>query len=167
MSLAHNGIIRGLNSIYLQAPNIPRDNKIIIRDFLLYCQFWSESMHHHHDAEEALFFPEIESITNVKGSMEKNIEQHRAFTPGFDAFYEYCKTCSPSKYDGQKLRGLVQAFADPLVKHLHEEIDTLKALDKCDSEKVRQAYRRLEKSLMATDNVRLNIDPTVILVLMP
>lgn len=124
------------------------------RDFLIYCQCWSESMHHHHDAEEAIFFPEIEKITNITGVMEQNIEQHRAFTPGFDEFYEYCKTCPPKKYDGQKLRNLVETFAQPLIKHLYDEIETLRALDKYNSEEIRQAYRRFEKSLMATDNVR-------------
>ena len=111
-------------------------------------------MHHHHDAEEAMFFPDIEKISKTIGVMEQNIEQHRAFTPGFDRFYEYCKTCSPTDYDGQKLRNLVEAFAQPLTKHLYDEIETLRALDKYDSENIRQAYRRFEKSLMATDNVR-------------
>lgn len=111
-------------------------------------------MHHHHDAEEAIFFPEIERITKIEGIMEQNIEQHRAFTPGFDTFYEYCKTCPPKNYDGEKLKSIVQAFAEPLIKHLYDEIETLRALDKYDSEQIRQAYRRFEKSLMATDNVR-------------
>jgi hypothetical protein len=154
MALAHNGIIRGLNSIYLQAPNLPAGDATVARDFLIYCQCWSESMHHHHDAEEAIFFPEIEKITQIKGIMEKNVEQHRAFTPGFDRFYAYCKTCPPKNYNGEKLRSLVQAFAEPLTKHLHDEIGTLRALDEHDSEKIRQAYRNFEKSLMATDNVR-------------
>ena len=111
-------------------------------------------MHHHHEAEEHEFFPSIESITGVKGIMERNYEQHRAFTPGFDLFQEYARTCSPKDYDGQKMKGLVEGFAEPLTKHLHEEIDTLRGLDKYDSAQVRQAYQRLEKILMDTDNVR-------------
>lgn len=126
------------------------------RDFLVYCQCWSESMHHHHDAEEQTFFPEVEKITQVNGIMEQNVEQHRAFTPGFDKFYEYCKTCPSKSYDGEKLRGLVEAFADPLTQHLYDEVETLRALDKYDSDsgKIRQAYQRFEKSLMAIDNVK-------------
>jgi hemerythrin-like domain-containing protein len=110
-------------------------------------------MHHHHDAEEKEFFPNIERITGVQGIMERNIEQHRAFTPGFESFQEYSMTCSPKEYDGQNMRSLIEAFAEPLSKHLHDEIETLRALDAYDSERVRQAYKRLEKSLMATDNV--------------
>jgi len=115
-------------------------------------------MHHHHDAEEAEFFPSIELISGVQGIMERNIEQHRAFTPGFDSFQEYSQTCLPEHYNGQEIRSLIENFADPLTLHLHDEIETLRALDTYDSARVRQAYQRLEKSLMATDNVRL---PTV------
>ena len=111
-------------------------------------------MHHHHDAEEEAFFPSIERISGVQGLMERNIEQHRAFTPGFDAFQDYCQTCHPKDYDGQRIRSLVDGFAEPLTQHLHDEIETLRALDIYDSERVRQAYKRLEKSLMDTDNVR-------------
>jgi hypothetical protein len=128
MALAHNGIIRGLNSIALQATHIPRKNRTATKDFLIYCQCWSESMHHH-------------------------IEQHRSFTPGFEAFHEYAQTCMPENYDGIKLKNLVEAFAEPLVQHLHDEIDTLRSLDVYDSARVRQAYKHLEKKLMDTDNV--------------
>ena len=154
MALAHNGIIRGLNSIYVQAPNIPREDLDAVKDFLTYCQCWCESMHHHHDAEEQEFFPSIEKISGVHGLMERNVEQHRAFTPGFEEFQEYAQTCPPNDYDGRKLKSLIDSVAEPLTRHLYDEIDTLRALDKYDSERIRQAYKRFEKMLMATDNVR-------------
>ncbi|KAF4549127.1 Hypothetical protein D9617_23g005420 [Elsinoe fawcettii] len=155
MSLAHNGIIRGLNSIYLQAPNVPAQDLDTVRDFLTYCQCWCESMHHHHDAEEEVFFPKIEQITGVRGLMQTNVEQHRAFTPGFEAFDQYSRTCQLKDYQGTKLKELIDNFAEPLVRHLNDEIDTLRALKKYDSEQVRQAYKQLEKKLMDTDNNRI------------
>lgn len=85
--------------------------------------------------------------------MERNVEQHRAFTPGFDLFQEHVQTCLPKDYDGQKIRSLIEGFAEPLTQHLHDEIGTLRGLDKYDSTRVRQAYQRFEKSMMATDNV--------------
>lgn len=110
-------------------------------------------MHHHHDAEEKEFFPSIETISGIEGLMTQNVEQHRAFTPGFEQFEAYCRTCPPAEYDGQKLQGFIEGFAEPLTRHLYDEIKTLRALDKYDSVRVRQAYQRLEKLLMATDNV--------------
>jgi hypothetical protein len=154
MALAHNGIIRGLNSIYLQALHIPSSSPSTVRDFLIYCQCWCESMHHHHDSEEQLFFPDIEKITGIAGLMEGNVEQHRAFTPGFEAFHAYAKSCLPEDYDGEKVKELIDAFAVPLHRHLVDEIDTLRALDRYDSKEIRLAYKRLEKSAMDTDKVR-------------
>ena len=104
--------------------------------------------------EEQVFFPNVEEVTGVQGIMEQNYEQHKAFTPGFIKFEEYARTCSPKAYDGQELKSIVEAFAEPLIQHLNDEINTLRALDKYDSEKVRQAYKKLEKALMNTDNVR-------------
>lgn len=150
MALAHNSILRGLNAIYIQAPHIPRD---AIQDFLTYCQCWCESMHHHHDGEEEKFFPSIEKISGVKGLMEKNVEQHRAFTPGFEAFQEYASTCRVEEYQGARVRCLIEAFGEPLSRHLYDEIDTLWALDKYDSDRIRQAYKDFEKVVMAGDSV--------------
>jgi hemerythrin-like domain-containing protein len=156
MALAHNGILRGLNSIYVQAEHLPHDDLGVIRDFLTYCQCWCESMHHHHDAEETIFFPSIEVISDVKGLMQSNVEQHQAFTPGFDIFQEYSRACPPRNFDGRKIKNLIEGFAEPLTRHLHEEIETLRALDKYDSAQIRQAYQLFEKALMATDNVSAN-----------
>ena len=112
-------------------------------------------MHHHHDAEEKEFFPSIEAISGIEGLMTKNVEQHRAFTPGFERFEEYCRTCLPAEYDGDKLTTLVESFAEPLMRRLYDEIETLRALDKYDSAKIRRAYQRFEKSLMATGKMGL------------
>ena len=151
MALAHNGILRGLNSIYLQATHIPHRDT---RDFLTYCQCWCESMHHHHDTEEKVFFPSVEQISDIQGIMERNIEQHRVFTPGFDRFQEYSRACLPQDYNGRKIRSLIEDFAEPLTQHLYDEIETLRGLDVYDSGRLRQAYQRFEKTLMVTDNVR-------------
>ncbi|KAH3911700.1 hypothetical protein HBI56_140400 [Parastagonospora nodorum] len=155
MALAHNGMIRGLNSIYLQAPHIPHNDTSTQRDFLMYCECWCESMHHHHDAEEAEFFPSLEKIAAQPGLMAQNVEQHRAFTPGFEKFHEYVKSCDVKDFDGPKIQALVHDFAPPLTKHLQDEIETLKALEKYDSKEVKSAYKRLEKLLMDTDNYRI------------
>lgn len=143
-----------LHITYLQAPHIPHNDKPSQGDFFLYCECWCESMHHHHDAEEAGFFPNLEKIAAQPGSMAQNVKQHRAFTPGFEKFHEYVKTCDVKNFDGEKIQALVQDFAPPLTKHLQDETEMLKALEKHDSKEVKSAYKRLEKLLMDTDNVR-------------
>jgi hemerythrin-like domain-containing protein len=74
MALAHNMLLRGLNSIYLQAPHIaPAD----AGDFISYAKCWVEVLEHHHKMEEDRIFPWIEEQTGEEGIMEGNVEQHR------------------------------------------------------------------------------------------
>ena len=53
---------------------------------------------------------------------------------------------------------LIEGFADPLTRHLQDEIDTLRALHKYDSVLLRKAYIDFEKLLMVTDNVSFLYD---------
>lgn len=125
MTLAHNGILQGLKSIYLQATHIPREDLGAIRDFLTYCQCWCESMHYHHDAEEKDFFPSIELISDVRGIMKRNIEQHRAFTPGFDLFQECSRTCLPKTMMDE--RSGASSNRPPRVWNLRQELQRRRA----------------------------------------
>ncbi|KAK3896594.1 hemerythrin HHE cation binding domain-containing protein [Staphylotrichum tortipilum] len=63
-------LIRGLNSIYLQAPHIqPADTKPFAN---------------HHDGEEAMFFPAVEKMTGEPGVMDTNIKQQKRFHDGLE-----------------------------------------------------------------------------------
>lgn len=73
MALVHNIIIRGFNSIYLQAPKVKQDDVV---DFLHYCQAWHVLMIGHHDSEESILFPGIEEATGVKGIMDADVQEH-------------------------------------------------------------------------------------------
>lgn len=54
MAHTHNSFLRSLNSIYHQAPNVSFHADI--RDLLLYCTFWHNTVEHHHNSEETVFF---------------------------------------------------------------------------------------------------------------
>ncbi|KAA8893695.1 hypothetical protein FN846DRAFT_1003962 [Sphaerosporella brunnea] len=124
MALVHNCIIRGLNSIYLQAPYLsPSDHA----DFILYAQGWSGVIHAHHEGEETIIFPTIEEKTGQAGIMSTNVAQHQAFSTGLSAFDTYLLT-PPSDFSGPRLVEIIDDFAPSLVTHLTEEIATLLAL---------------------------------------
>jgi hypothetical protein len=74
MALGHNVIIRGLNSIYRQAPCIEPEEHV---DFIAYAKCWHEVLDAHHKMEEDTLFPEIEAKTGEIGIMEASVEQHR------------------------------------------------------------------------------------------
>jgi len=73
MAVTHNIIIRGLNSIYLQAPHVQPKDYV---DFIGYCLCWGDVLHAHHYCEETIAFPEIEKSSEVKGIMDVNVHQH-------------------------------------------------------------------------------------------
>ena len=146
MCLAHNAMIRNLNSIYLQCEQItvPKDQA----DFIIFCQAAIEVIHTHHQMEEANFFPQIAEYTGEPDIMQKNIEQHRAFDAGLTIFEEHIYKLTPEKYDGVELKKLLEGFAKVLVVHLNDEIQTLLALQKYGGEKLGPIFENFNKNVM-------------------
>jgi hemerythrin-like domain-containing protein len=153
MACAHNGLLRGLNSIYQQSPFVssPTD----IKDFLTYTTFWCSWIHEHHEGEETLFFPTVEEVTGVKGLMEKNVEQHHAFMSGLEELEKCVKSMKVEEYDGEKLRGIIDQFGGKLTAHLSEEIDTLLELEKYDGvgTKLVKAFTEFDKVMQQGEKV--------------
>ncbi len=130
MALVHNMIIRGLNSIYLQAPHIkPADEK----SFGRYMVNWHTLIHSHHDGEEDMLFPALHRLTGVEGLMCANIEQHKAFHDGLEIFKTYADAVAAGeKYEGGRVVEIIDGFATALVKHLGDEIPTIVGLRQYD-----------------------------------
>ncbi|CAL5873012.1 uncharacterized protein PFLUO_LOCUS7281 [Penicillium psychrofluorescens] len=129
MALVHNIIIRGYNSMYLQAPKLkPAD----IPDFLRYCHAWYLFVVGHHDSEEMVLFPKIEEDTGIKGIMDEDTKEHAAFHDGLEEMNTYAETCiaTPSKYKGAELVKIFDSFADAFHSHLASEPLKLLALQK-------------------------------------
>ncbi|KAF2496602.1 hypothetical protein BU16DRAFT_537769 [Lophium mytilinum] len=106
MALVHNSVIRGLNSIYLQAPRVqPHDYE----NFIGYSLAWYELLNAHHDGEEDFLFPRIEAQVGETGLMDANVKQHGR---------EY-------KFAGQTLVDRMDSFKDVLIEHLTDEIPTI------------------------------------------
>ena len=135
MAIVHNMLIRGLNSIYLQAPHVlPAD----ALPFLKYSLIWYAQLNVHHLGEEADFFPYIESITGQESLMGKNVEQHHAFQVGVEGFKSYVDDClaGKQKFDGNKMVKIIDGFGETLTQHLGDEIPTLLELRKFGLEKM-------------------------------
>ena len=78
MALVHNSIIRGYNSIYLQARNVkPNEYK----DFVGYAYAWYDLLDAHHRGEEEHGFPLIEKSVGIPGLMQPNVDQHGEWVP--------------------------------------------------------------------------------------
>ncbi|KAL7755652.1 hypothetical protein ACKLNR_014179 [Fusarium oxysporum f. sp. zingiberi] len=143
MALIHNMIIRGLNSIYLQAPRIsPAD----IRSFLMYTLAWHTLLDMHHSCEEADFFPFIEGASGKKGLMNNNVEQHKAFQVEVEVFKTYVEDCMTGKqsFDGDKVVEMIDGFGETLTNHLRDEIPTLLKLRDYGMEKMRDLEKKFQ-----------------------
>jgi hemerythrin-like domain-containing protein len=146
MVLAHNILIRYLNSIYLQATGMSRSEDV--GAFLFYCQAWCIIIHEHHHGEEETFFPMIAEYTAKKDIMNTNIEQHKAFESGIQKFEKYVTETPSNAYSGSMLRKLVDDFAPALIQHLHAEISTLLSVgEKFGGEKLQKVYDEWEEKI--------------------
>ncbi|KAF6802232.1 WD repeat-containing protein [Colletotrichum sojae] len=150
MAMVHNMAIRGLNSIYLQAPHVSAaDSKY----FVQYMLAWHALLHVHHSGEEAHFFPAVEAMTGEEGIMEANVAQHKEFHEGLDGFKAYADACASGKekLDGGKVVGLIDGFGEVLTKHLREEIASLLELRKFGTEQMAELEEKFgedgEKSM--------------------
>ena len=144
--------IRSLNAIYLQATSIasPTD----VADFLVYCQCWYETLEHHHRVEEDFFFPELEKRLKKPGIMDQNVDQHRAFHDKLDMWGKKCYELRPEEYDGIEFLKMIDDFTDPLLRHLHDEVESLEALVQYDPEGVimLELWKELDERTVAEAN---------------
>ncbi|KAH7156177.1 hemerythrin HHE cation binding domain-containing protein [Dactylonectria macrodidyma] len=132
MTIVHNLLLRALNSIYLQCVNVGKSGTPQeVNDFVNYASCWYTTLSHHHHIEESMIFPEIERLAGVPGLMAQNVAQHEAFHDGLEAYKKYLDAvqAGDDKYDGDKLKGIIDSFAGVLHQHLTEEIDTLVKLE--------------------------------------
>ena len=142
MCCAHNNMLRALNSIHQQAIHVTSATDI--RDLLTYARHWCSWLEEHHEGEEKIFFPQLETETGVKGLMATNVAQHHAFLPGLERMERYVKETQPEQYDGHALRAIMDEFGPTLTEHLSDEIQTLLELEKFDAKKLREIYEAFD-----------------------
>ncbi|KAJ2935819.1 hypothetical protein H1R20_g1274, partial [Candolleomyces eurysporus] len=147
MSVVHNALIRSLNAIWHNAALVSaRDTPA----FVGYALLVLSAIHAHHDTEEKIMFP---AFAGAGIDMEENIEQHKAFHDGMDAFEKYLDQVKRNEleYDAVKTREMLKLFADPLVIHLHEEISTIQPeiMQRADRKVLDQFVKDLEALIKA------------------
>ncbi|KAK4703466.1 hypothetical protein P7C70_g2754, partial [Phenoliferia sp. Uapishka_3] len=134
MALLHNVILRGFNSIYLQAPAIKESD---VPDFvgyaLAWCRFTKASRLSgrgaHHDDEEESLFPKLEEVVGVEGLMRDSLVEHHLFEEGLLAMMTYLSsipTTLPASliaasFSATRLIELMDAFKEPFGKHFGQE----------------------------------------------
>jgi hemerythrin-like domain-containing protein len=153
MSLAHNALLRSLNASFNQCLAV-QPGTTEARDFLFFNQSLVEVLKFHHDIEDEFMFTAIEQLTEVPGIMDQNIQEHKEFLSGMEAFQKYVSETSADAYDGQTFQRLLEGFGKSVEKHLHNEIPTLIALKDYDSSKMKKIAADLGKRSSNVDKFR-------------
>lgn len=134
MALLHNALIRGYNSIYIQAPHVkPQDHA----DFIAYALTWYKFIKAHHDAEEESLFPQCLEILGKRGDegdrevWGKAHEEHERMMPPLQRFASYLTgLLRPEDLDSEFLVALPDDVRPSLETHLHSEIAVIASLSK-------------------------------------
>lgn len=158
MAFAHNAMLRGINAIYLQAPNVrqPAD----VADLLFFAKAWTTWISHHHHLEETRMFPGFEKVAKVDGLLQGNVDQHHTFEPGLARLLQYAISTSPEDFSAAELRAIIDSFAAALRQHLAEEITTLLALRPYNGPALLAVYQECEAS--ASDQPKTEVFPMVL-----
>ncbi|KAM7216537.1 hypothetical protein V8F06_008065 [Rhypophila decipiens] len=140
MALTHNTIFRALNAIYTQSSLVPSggSDPQAVKDLLTFTKCTIAFLQNHHKCEELVFFPMLEAQASRPGMMSVDVEQHRAFEDSLHDLEVYVALGLESlagkgdkarkaewEFNAQDLRSKMDALAEPLSKHLHEEIPRL------------------------------------------
>ena len=117
LTLIHNIIIRGLNSIWLNAPLVsPSDTK----DFIGYGLACVSLLRAHNKTQEEAIFPKFQQ----KLDMRPNVVQHLAFENQLKELETYLLKVQSGvePYDYERLLELRAALGSVLIQHLHDEV---------------------------------------------
>ncbi|EGO04218.1 hypothetical protein SERLA73DRAFT_173661 [Serpula lacrymans var. lacrymans S7.3] len=118
MARAHDTFKAGYDSIFSRLDNPPTND---LANFMGYCAAWAFAIAEHHDTEETIVFPRLEG--RVDFSTE--LEQHKVVHAGLDEIIPYIQSAQTdtSMFDAEKLKGMMQAFREPLFRHMDEELE--------------------------------------------
>jgi hypothetical protein len=124
MAAVHINFTRHLNSIYLQAPNIPPNER---PGFIRYMKAWTGALVAHHSHEELHLFPRIERECRAPGFLHKNVDEHHAFEKQLHDLSDYVEQLmlDPDSYDDLKIHRLADDLAQLLLPHLNHEVTAL------------------------------------------
>lgn len=152
MAFAHNAMLRGLNSIYLQAQHVsqPQD----IADFLFFVHSWASWVKHHHALEEERMFPGFEQVIGSPGFLQGDVEQHHIFQPMLQRLLVYSAETQPADYQAAVLRQLIETMAPSFHEHLTHEITSLLAMEPFDGPALLKVYKDCEAEAGKQDKVK-------------
>lgn len=150
----HQAFKLGLDNISKQLVSPPQSEKEL-RNFIGYCLAWCKSINSHHDSEEKIVFP----LLNTKLDFSREAEQHQVIHAKLDTVDAYLSAALASRSPGNefsapKLKQMLDELRGPLVAHLDEEVaDILPGkLEVFSDQELIDMDKALEKYVKANDD---------------
>lgn len=114
----HNTFKLGLERILPLLDNPPTND---IPNFLGYCEAWATGLVGHHESEELIVFP----VLQTKIDMSIEIEQHKFIHDSLDETLALIRSgkANPSKFDHAKMKEILEKLKGPLFQHFDEEVE--------------------------------------------
>ncbi|KAK7044583.1 hemerythrin domain-containing protein [Favolaschia claudopus] len=105
---------------HLEPEKTPLDD---LNNFLGYCRAWASSIVGHHDSEEEVLFP----FLNTKLDFSTEIEQHVHVAKGLTDIINYidAAVADHSKFAAAELKDMMVSLSGHLFEHLDEEVEDL------------------------------------------
>ena len=147
MAHLHNCLLRGLNSVYLQAPKVSKESDV--KDLLFYVTTWTKLLHHHHHEEETFFFPSLEKLAKDPNLMQDSEREHREFAAALATLQRYAEETDAEAYRWEDLKRVIDDLVPSLKKHLYNEIKVLQNLQHLDSVELRKCMEAATKMAIA------------------
>ncbi|OCH85195.1 hypothetical protein OBBRIDRAFT_798421 [Obba rivulosa] len=121
MACAHDTFKAGYDSIQKHLETPPTSD---LTNFIGYCEAWACGIDHHHNMEESVVFPFLQT----KLDFSREVEQHKGVHAGVDevlALLQRAKA-DPTVFDPGMLKEIMKRLKAPLYDHLDEEVEHIK-----------------------------------------
>lgn len=168
----YNAMLRGINSLFLQAPFITALGDIV--DFLFLAQSWAGWVRQHRDHLRTRMYPCFEEVLAEPGALTANLEETESFLPALEDLASYAAQARdrPETYDAAKLLRIIEDLAPRLRHYFGAQLVAMmdmmtlcgrpgSAQGEARSVALLQSYQQLERELQSSTD-HLIVPPMMI-----
>lgn len=121
----YNAMLRGINSLFLQAPFVTALGDIV--DFLFLAQSWAGWVRQHHEHLRTHMYPKFEEILCKPGALVVKLGETEPFLPALEDLISYAEQARdrPETYDAAELLRVIEDLGRRLHHYFAAQISTM------------------------------------------
>lgn len=151
-------MLRGINSLFLQAPFLTALGDVV--DFLFLAQSWAGWVRQHHDHLRTRMYPQFEAVLGKPGALITRLEETESFLPALEGLARYAAQArdQPETYEAAELLPIIEDLAPRLHHYFGAQVAAMMDMmtlcgapgspqGEARSVALLQAYQQLEREL--------------------